>query len=243
MYFISVMENVTLLKYLAKYGGVSRRDADALIRAGKVRVNGACTDRPEYRLEGTETVELDGKTIDCTDCGNVYIMLNKPVNYTCSAGDDHAEHLAVELIDVPQRIFSAGRLDRDSEGLIIFSNDGTFIDRLTHPRYGIKKLYHVTVNVPLKDEELRKMCSGVRDAEGDIRALEVKCIGGKVYSFLLNEGKKREIRRLVKAMGKRVKRLVRVRQGKLELGNLPGGKWRYLTAEEVQLAQENVCDE
>ena len=173
----------------------------------------------------------------------MYIMLNKPVNYTCSASDDHAEHLAVDLIDVPRRIFSAGRLDRDSEGLIIFSDDGAFIDRLTHPRYGIRKLYHVTVNAPLKDEDLQKMCSGLRDVDGEIRALRVNQIGRNCYSFLLNEGKKREIRRLVKAVGRKVTRLVRVRQGRLELGNLPSGKWRYLSPQEVLMAQENAENE
>ena len=243
MYFITIMETVTLLKFLAKHGGISRRDADALIRAGKVSVNGSVIDRPEHRLSGDEHIEADGRQIHAEEQKNIYIMLNKPVNYTCSAGDDHAEHLAIDLIDVPQRIFSAGRLDRDSEGLLIFSNDGIFIDKLTHPRYGIKKLYHVTVNMPLENQELAQMCSGIRDAEGEIRALEVKNIGKKCYSFLLNEGKKREIRRLVKAVGKRVTRLVRVRQGKLELGNLPVGKWRYLTPQEVISAQENVADE
>lgn len=240
VYFICIMETLALIKFLAQYGGVSRREADAAIRAGRVTVDGEAVLRPEHRLSGSEEVCFDGKKVESCEREHVYIMLNKPVNYTCSANDSHAEHLAVELIDVQERIFSAGRLDRDSEGLIIFSDDGVFIDRLTHPRYGIKKLYHVTVNGTFTAKELEKMCSGVRDEDGDIKALEVKSIGSNIYSFLLNEGKKREIRRLVKAMGKRVKRLVRVRQGALELGDLAPGKWRYLTADEVKKVQENV---
>ena len=237
------MEAVTLVKFLARFSGLSRRAAEAAVRAGQVSVDGVCINRPEFRVDANCEVSLDGRVVAADEQEFVYIMLNKPAGYTCSASDPHAEHLAVELIDVPQRIFYAGRLDRDSEGLLIFSNDGVFIDKLTHPRYGIKKLYHVTVNMPLENQELAQMCSGIRDAEGEIRALEVKNIGKKCYSFLLNEGKKREIRRLVKAVGKRVTRLVRVRQGKLELGNLPVGKWRYLTPQEVISAQENVADE
>ena len=234
------MSDITLIKFLAKYAGISRRGADAAIREARVLIDGAVVLRPETRVEASSRVELDGKVITANEGAQVYIMLNKPVNYTCSAGDEHAEHLAVELIDVPQRIFSAGRLDRDSEGLVIFSDDGVFINRLAHPRYGVEKLYHVSTNRPLEAEHLEAMCSGMRDRDGDIRALEVKCIGTKLYSFLLNEGKKREIRRLVKACGRNVVRLIRVRQGKLELGTLPPGKWRYLTPEEVVFAQENV---
>lgn len=239
VYFITIMENETLIKYLAKNGGVSRRNADSAIRAGKVTVDGVCVTRPEFRLSGAERIVFEGSELSACGSGNVYIMLNKPVNYTCSADDGHAEHLAIDLIDVPQRIFSAGRLDRDSEGLLIFSNDGVFIDRLAHPRYGVRKLYHVTTDRPLSDEDRQKMCSGICDAGENIHALEVKNISGKTSSFLLNEGKKREIRRLVKAVGKRVVRLVRVRQGKLELGSLPSGKWRFLTPEEVKLAMES----
>lgn len=233
------MENETLIKYIAKFGGVSRRNADTAIRGGKVTVDDVCVMRPEFRLSGSERVVFDGKQLSSSGVENVYIMLNKPVNYTCSADDGHAEHLAIELIDVPQRIFSAGRLDRDSEGLLIFSNDGVFIDRLAHPRYGVKKLYHVTTDRVLTDGDIKKMCSGISDDGEVIRALEVKNLSGNISSFLLNEGRKREIRRLVKAVGKRVLRLVRVRQGNLELGELSSGKWRYMTPEEVKLATES----
>ena len=155
------METTTLIKFLAKNGGISRRNADAAIRNARVAVDGVCVTRPEYRISGNENITVDGASVEQSASENVYIMLNKPVNYTCSADDGHAEHLAIELIDVPQRIFSAGRLDRDSEGLLIFSNDGVFIDRLAHPRYGVKKLYHVTTNRPLTAEDMQAMCSGI----------------------------------------------------------------------------------
>ena len=234
------METLTLLKFLAKYADIPRREADAAIRSGRAEVNGACVLRPEFRLSPEDEIFFDGRKITATDEKFVYIMLNKPAGFVCSAADPHAEHLAVELIDVPQRIFSAGRLDRDSEGLILFSNDGSFTDFLSHPKYGVKKLYEVTVNAPLTENEINLMCSGICESGETLKALQIKSLGSKKYSFLLNEGKKREIRRLVKYTGKRVVRLVRTRQGNLELGALPQGKWRYLTPEEVVMAKENA---
>ena len=233
------MEQLTLVKYLARYSGLSRRAAEDAVRAGKVSVDGVCIDRPEFRVNGDEEVCLDGKTVTAEEQELIYIMLNKPAGYTCSANDPHAEHLAMELIDVPQRIFYAGRLDRDSEGLLIFSNDGNYINELAHPRYGVRKLYRVTVNGVLSEEEIKQMCSGRTDRDGRVCALEVKPVAKNTYTFLLNEGKKREIRRLVKAVGRRVARLIRVRQGKLELGSLKPGKWRYLSPEEAAMAKEN----
>ena len=232
-----VMEQLTLVKFLARYAGVSRRAAEAAVRAGKVSVDGACIDRPEFRVSGDNDVLFDGSPVAVSGDEPVYIMLNKPAGYTCSASDPHAEHLAIELIDVPQRIFYAGRLDRDSEGLLIFSNDGNYVQELAHPRYGVTKLYRVTVNKSLSREDVDEMCSGITDEDGAIRALKVEPVEKNTYTFLLNEGKKREIRRLVKAVGKRVVRLIRVRQGNLELGNLGAGKWRYLTSEEAMLAK------
>lgn len=233
------MEALTLVKFLARFSGISRRAAEAAVRAGKVAVDGVCTDRPEFRVNETNEVRLEGRVISAAEQEFIYILLNKPAGFTCSAGDPHAEHLAVELIDVPQRIFYAGRLDRDSEGLLIFSNDGNYVQELAHPRYGVQKLYRVTTNRPLSDADMEQMCSGITDDDGSIRALEVKSVGGNVFTFLLNEGKKREIRRLVKAVGKRVVRLVRIQQGKLKLGNLGSGKWRYLSKEEAMSAKEN----
>ena len=227
-----------LQKILSARGVTSRRAAEQMIEEGRVTVNGSVALLGQSADPDVDDILIDGKPIPAGE-KPVYIMLNKPVNYTCSADDGHAEHLAIELIDVPQRIFSAGRLDRDSEGLLIFSNDGVFIDRLAHPRYGVKKLYHVTTDRVLTDGDIKKMCSGISDDGEVIRALEVKNLSGNISSFLLNEGRKREIRRLVKAVGKRVLRLVRVRQGNLELGELSSGKWRYMTPEEVKLATES----
>ena len=233
------MEAVTLVKFLARFSGLSRRAAEAAVRAGQVSVDGVCINRPEFRVDANCEVSLDGRVVAADEQEFVYIMLNKPAGYTCSASDPHAEHLAVELIDVPQRIFYAGRLDRDSEGLLIFSNDGNYVQELAHPRYGVEKLYRVSVSRPLSSEDMAQMCAGIADEDGTVRALEVKPAGKNTYTFLLNEGKKREIRRLVRAVGSRVVRLIRVRQGKLELGNLSSGKWRYLSKEEAMSAREN----
>ena len=234
------MENITLLKFLAKNAGIPRREADAAIRSGRAVVNGSVVLRPELRITEDDEVCFDGRKITASDGEFIYIMLNKPAGFVCSASDPHAEHIALELIDVPQRIFSAGRLDRDSEGLIIFTNDGNFAEYLAHPKYGVEKLYEVTVNQPLTDDEIKLMCSGLSDDGEHLKALDIKHLDGRKYSFLLNEGKKREIRRLVKAVGRRVVKLVRVRQGRLELGNLKTGKWKFLSKEEISMAKENI---
>ena len=225
-------------KFLCDSGVGTRSQVKVILKSGRVAVDGRVEKDNSRKIDpATQCVTLDGEVLGGKR--RIVAMLNKPAGYTCSASDPHAEHLAVELIDVPQRIFYAGRLDRDSEGLLIFSNDGNYVQELAHPRYGVEKLYRVSVSRPLSSEDMAQMCAGIADEDGTVRALEVKPAGKNTYTFLLNEGKKREIRRLVRAVGSRVVRLIRVRQGKLELGNLSSGKWRYLSKEEAMSAREN----
>ena len=164
-------------------------------------------------------------------------MLNKPVGYTTSHFDKHAEHLAIELINCPeaQRLIPAGRLDRESEGLLIFSNDGDFIQKLAHPRYDIRKRYRVTASIFLDRARQQKMLNGIADDGEILKALSVETVPGEKNTFIieLNEGRKREIRRMLKACGAATLLLQRISVGSVELGALPVGKWRKLTAEEV----------
>jgi 23S rRNA pseudouridine2605 synthase len=154
----------------------------------------------------------------------------------CSNADAHADLLAVDLLSsIPARLFSAGRLDKDSEGAIIFSNDGEFINRLTHPRYGILKQYKVYTAAELSADSLKSMVRGLNDDGEFLQAKAVRPVGSKCYEVILNEGKKREIRRLTAACGAPTVRLISENIGGIALGDLPAGKFRELTPAEVAM--------
>ena len=226
-----------LAKFIARCGAAARRKAAELVKSGSVRVNGRVITDPAFSVDITgDRVELNGKILQAP-AENIYIMLNKPVGYTTSHFDKHAEHLAIELIDCPeaQRLIPAGRLDRDSEGLLIFSNDGDFIQKLAHPRYDIRKRYRVTASIFLDRAKQQKMLNGIADDGEILKELSVEVVPDEKNTFIieLNEGRKREIRRMLKACGAATLRLQRISVGSVELGALPIGKWRKLTGEEV----------
>ena len=226
-----------LAKFIARCGAAARRKAAELVKSGSVRVNGRVITDPAFSVDITaDRVELNGKILQ-VPTENIYIMLNKPVGYTTSHFDKHAEHLAIELINCPeaQRLIPAGRLDRESEGLLIFSNDGDFIQKLAHPRYDIRKRYRVTASIFLDRARQQKMLNGIADDGEILKALSVETAPGEKNTFIieLNEGRKREIRRMLKACGAATLHLQRISVGSVELGALPVGKWRKLTAEEV----------
>ena len=225
-----------LAKYIARCGAAPRRKAADLVKAGSVKVNGRVITDPVFSVETSDKVELNGKALQLP-AENIYIMLNKPRGYTTSHADKHAEHLAIELIDCPeaQRLIPAGRLDKDSEGLLIFSNDGNFIQKITHPRYNVTKQYKVTASRELDEKCRQKMVAGIMDEGEHLKALKVTPVPDEksCYYIELNEGKKREIRRMLKACGAATLRLQRIAMGSVKLNSLAVGKWRKLTAEEV----------
>ena len=223
-----------LSKYLGLCGVSSRRGAAELIRSGRVAVNGEAASDPARRISNSDTVEADGCRIAPPE-HFVYVALHKPRGYVCSNADRHAEKLALELIDRwPERMLrSAGRLDKESEGLLVFSDDGEYLERAAHPRHQVTKLYEVSTEREIPEAWLKRMVEGVTDDGEMLRALEVVPLGGNKYRFKLNEGKKREIRRLCSAAGAPVKRLKRVKLGELALGELKPGEFRELSPEEV----------
>ncbi len=226
-----------LVKVLSAAGVASRRAAGELVKAGRVAVNGAVVLEPGFRVADGDAVMVDGKRIGPAErlC---YIMLNKPRGYVCTNSDPHAPLKAVDLIrlEPPVRLFSAGRLDKDSEGMILFSNDGDYVAQLTHPRHEILKTYLVRVVREFTTDELARIRAGIPD-EGDLlRVISIDPLGKCRYRIVLNEGKKREIRRLTAAAGAVTQELRRVKVGRLELGDLPEGAFRELTPEEVALS-------
>lgn len=226
-----------LVKFLSSAGAASRRAAGELVKSGRVTVNGRTILEPGTRISAADLVTLDGTPVRQPE-KRLYLMLHKPRGYVCTNNDPHAERKAVDLIrlDPPVRLFSAGRLDKESEGLILFSNDGAYVEQLTHPRHEILKQYHVRITRDLTAPELERIRAGIAD-DGDIlRVRAIDRIGPAYYRITLNEGKKREIRRITAAVGAPTLQLKRVRVGGLELGSLPPGRWRMLTPEEVTLS-------
>ena len=224
---------MNLVKFLSSCGAASRRKAEELIRAGQVKVNGNTVRDPAFRVEENSEVTLNGSPLAIPEKRH-YILLHKPRGYVCSNADTHAEKLAVDLINIPGvRLVSAGRLDKESEGAIIFSDDGGFINHLAHPRYGVLKRYEVTTAGTISGTWQKKMVSGITDDGEILKVISIKELAPCRYEIILNEGKKREIRRLTAAAGAPTKRLIRVAIGSVELGELPGGSFRELTPEEI----------
>ena len=228
-----------LVKFLSAAGVASRRAAGDLVKAGRIAVNGRTIREPGFRILPADTVTLDGRPVEPAGRFH-YIMLNKPRGYVCSNADPHAPRKAVDLIrlDPPVRLFSAGRLDKESEGMILFSNDGDYVARLTHPRYEIRKTYLVRVTREFTEPELTRIRTGITDGGEHLRVISIAPAGNCLYRIVLNEGKKREIRRLTAAVGSPTLELRRIRIGGLALGDLPQGAFRELTPEEVALTLE-----
>ncbi len=231
------MAELSLSLWLSRSGAASRRKAADLVRDGHVSVDGVVVREPGQKVAAGSCVTLDGKVV-APKTAHCYILLNKPRGYVSTNDDPHAKLKAVDLITLPgaPRLFSAGRLDKESEGLLIFSDDGEYVAKLTHPRYQVCKRYAVEVTRRFSFAELAAMKEGIEDDGELLKALAVTPLGGKRYEFQLNEGKKREIRRLCAHFGAPVVRLQRTAQGKLTLGDLPEGKFRELSPDEVALS-------
>ena len=229
---------IRLVRYLALAGIASRRKSFDIIQSGKVQLNGETVTEPSKLVEKSDNIKIDGKTISLSKF--VYIILNKPIGYTCTSADPHAEKKAIDLINLPQyRLFSVGRLDKNSEGLIIFTNDGEFADKIMHPRNNILKTYEVMVKHKLSETKISEILDGIQDDGETLKAVSIKPISNKKYIFVLNEGKKREIRRLVKYAQSDVVRLRRISIGNLQLNSLPTGKWKFIPNGNIIKIQHN----
>jgi 23S rRNA pseudouridine2605 synthase len=230
---------MNLSKFVASCGLASRRKSSTMVIDGLIKVNGKTVSQPGFKVSESDEVMYGKRKLELSRY--VYVMLNKPRGYICSNADPNAPRKAVDLIKTPGlRLFSAGRLDKDSEGMIIFTNNGAYSEKLTHPKYGIIKTYRVTVNVPLSAVEIKELESGIRDEGELLKALSIKrWKNSGVYIFKLNEGKKREIRRMIGYTGKKTTRLERTAIGGLVMKNLPQGKWRFINKDEIALSLGN----
>ncbi|WP_114313978.1 pseudouridine synthase [Thermus caldifontis] len=230
-----------LQTFLARAGVASRRKAEELIRQGRVRVNGALATLGQ-KVSPKDVVEVDGKRVEPL-AERVVLALNKPRGYTTTRHDPHAQKTVFDLLPPIPGLHPIGRLDRDSEGLLLFTNDGSLTLRLTHPRYGVKKVYRVyTERGTLPRSVCQRLLEGVELEDGLARAIACRPAPGGAL-LTLAEGRKREVRRMLKKVGYPVKRLLRLQVGPIRLGQLPPGKWRRLSPEEVEaLFQETSVE-
>jgi len=220
-----------LQKYLSEAGVCSRRKGEEYIKAGLVRVNSRIVAELGTKVDPEkDRVEFDGKIIALTS-EPIYIALNKPKGYVTSCSHP-GEKIVLDFIDIPQRIYPIGRLDKDSTGLLILTNDGTLHHRLSHPSFDHEKEYDVTVSRPITDGSLRNIAKGLPMMGTKTRPTEIQRISSRRFRIVLKEGRNRQIRRMVRKVGNHVIQLKRIRISKIKLGSLAEGNWRNLTEKE-----------
>jgi 23S rRNA pseudouridine2605 synthase len=225
-----------LNKFLAHAGVGSRRHCDDLILHGRVSVNGRTVRELGTRIEEGQQVSVDGQPLKVER--TVYWLVNKPRGYLCTNHDPSGRPRAIDLVQhVSQRVYTVGRLDEDSEGLLLLTNDGELAHHLMHPRFGVEKTYLVQVAGRPEREDLEQLLKGVWLSDGHVRARRVKRLKSQGEStwveIVLSEGKNREIRRMLARLGHKVLRLRRIAIGPIKLDRLPSGKARRLKPEEV----------
>lgn len=230
-------QKVRLNKFIANSGVCSRRDADDLIRSGSISVNGKVVTDMGVKVDLSDEVKLKGKKI--SNEKKVYILLNKPKGFMTTTKDPHAERTVMDLIKNigPERLFPVGRLDKNTTGLLLITNDGDLASRLSHPKYNKKKIYHVWLDKPVSKNDLVSLTEGITLTEKEIVAADAASfpdlddrtqVGIEIHS-----GQNRVVRRMFESMGYKVKKLDRVYYAGLTKKNLPRGKWRFLSDREI----------
>jgi 23S rRNA pseudouridine2605 synthase len=221
-----------LAKYLAHSGVASRRAAEEIIRSGRVRVGGEVVTDPARGVDESSGVEVDGAAVG-PEPTEVW-MVNKPAGVTSTAREPGRRRAVVELVRSERRLYPVGRLDADSTGLILLTNDGELANRLTHPRYEVPKSYRATLARPPEDVQIRRLRQGVRLEDGPTAPAKVRRSGDRELEITIREGRNRQVRRMVEAAGNRVDSLERIRVGSLRLQGLAVGESRRLTAAQVK---------
>jgi pseudouridine synthase len=229
------MTEMRLQKFLSRAGICSRRKGEEYIKAGWVKVNGKIVTELGVKVDPErDAVEVDRDAIR-SDTALIYIALNKPRGYVSSCRQQN-EQIVLDLLDISDRVYPIGRLDKDSTGLLLLTHDGYLHNRLSHPSFNHEKEYEVTVAKPMPEGALRKLAKGLPMMGTRTRPARVKRISTRRFGIVLREGKNRQIRRMVRKVGNQVTHLKRIRIANIKLGNLPSGRWRYLT----KIEKENL---
>ncbi len=225
------MSLMRLQKFLSKAGICSRRKGEEYIQSGLVRVNNTIVTELGTKIDPVkDSVEFKGKAVKLEN-DLVYILLNKPKGYVTSCRQP-GEKIVLDLIDVPQRIYPIGRLDKDSTGLLILTNDGNLHHKLSHPSFDHEKEYDVTVSSPITDGALQNIARGMPMMGTKTRPAEIIRLSSRRFRIVLKEGKNRQIRRMIRKVGNHVIGLKRLRISNIKLKGLDEGAWRYLTKKE-----------
>lgn len=230
---------VRLQKYLSRAGVCSRRRAEKLISNGKVTVNGTYAKIGDTVDPQKDVVEYNEKRVELPE-KYIYIALNKPKGYVSTKADPHVKKTIYDLLpkEIRNKVHSVGRLDKDTKGLILFTNDGALTEKLTHPRYEHEKEYVACVEGELTDKKITRLETGVRiggakTAPAQVVSVKKNGNGGTEVSIVIHEGAKRQVRRMFEAVGNPVRSLERIRIGDLTLQNVPPGTWMYLTKQDI----------
>lgn len=236
-------ESVRLNKYIADSGLCSRREADELIASGQITVNGKKVSEMGLRIQPGDTVKYRGNVLKNEK--PVYILLNKPKDVVTTVKDEHAKRSVIDLVKnaCKERVYPVGRLDRNTTGLLLLTNDGELTKRLTHPRYQKKKVYHVVLDKPVAKSHLESIVEGIElddemvhaDAASFVDSSDKTQVGVEIHT-----GQNRVVRRIFESLGYRVRKLDRVYFAGLTKKNLPRGKWRFLTHKEVSMLKMNA---
>lgn len=240
------MDGIRLQKVIAESGLCSRRKAEELIEEGRVKVNGHRAVIGQKINPKKDIIMVDGERLKSRNRNqNIYIMLNKPRGYLTAMSDERGRKCVSELIeDVPDRVYPVGRLDLNSEGLLLFTNDGEFANTMMHPAYQVPKCYRVTVREPVSDEQMIRLSEGVEIEGRMTNPAEVRIVTEEenrtVMLITITEGRNRQIRKMCEAVNLAVARLKRISLGPLKLGMLKPGAWRELSKDEVDMLLETA---
>jgi len=224
---------VRIAKYLASCGLGSRRKCEEIIAMGKISINGERITSPALNITpGVDRVEMNGKLLEPQK--KVYYLLNKPIGYTSTLSDTHAKKFITELVPDDEAVWPVGRLDRETSGLIILSNDGELTQLLTHPRYEKSKTYVATLDKSLTPDQFERLVGGVELDDGRLKPDDIKHLAGTDYEITIHEGRNRLVRRTFEHFGRKVVALSRTKLSFLEIGSLKPGKYRRLNKQEIE---------
>jgi len=230
---------VRLQKYMADQGIASRRKSEEFIAQGMVKVNGETVTEMGVKVDPeVDKVEVNNAELNKVRKTFVYIKINKPVGYECTTNPPEGSRSILELVEHRERLFTVGRLDKASEGLILLTNDGALTNKLTHPKYSKEKEYEVTAARPIYDDELDRLSTEFVMLDRRTRPAEIQRLSQRKFSIILKEGMNRQIRRMCRKLELRIHKLKRVRIGRIYLDDLEPGEWKTLKGDELKYIYE-----